>query len=54
MDERLDRIIAALAMIAVQLGRIAGQLDPDTAEQRKAAMYEQLAHDLAEDPEKRA
>lgn len=50
MDERLDSIIAALDVIALALERIASQLDPDALEERKEAMFLQLAHDLSVDP----
>lgn len=51
MDERLDSIIAALDVIALALERIASQLDPDALEERKEAMFLQLAHDLLDPAE---
>lgn len=50
MERNLDRIAAALELIAARLALIAAQLDPEALEKRKAAMFEQLAHELAEDP----
>lgn len=50
MENSLDRIAAALELIAEHLERIAAQLDPEALEKRRTAMYEQLAHELAEDP----
>lgn len=48
MKRNLDRIAAALELIAAHLGRITAQLDPEALEKRKAAMFEQLAEDPAE------
>lgn len=53
MERNLDRIAAALDLIAAHLERIAAQLDPEALEKRRTAIYEQLAHELAEDPEKK-
>lgn len=50
MERNLDRIAAALELIAARLELIAAQLDPEALEKRRTAMYEQLAHELAEDP----
>ena len=50
MEKNLDRIAAALELIAARLAPIAAQLDPEALEKRRTAMYEQLAHELAEDP----
>lgn len=54
MENNLERIAAALELIAEHLERIAAQLDPEALEKCKAAMFAQLAHELAEDPEKGA
>lgn len=53
MTLKLDRIAAALDLIAEHLERIAAQLDPAELERRKAAMLEQLARDPGENSEKR-
>lgn len=50
MGRNFDRIAGALELIAAQLALIASQLDPEALEKRKTAMFEQLAHDPAEDP----
>lgn len=50
MERNLDQIAATLELIAVNLALIAAQLDPEALEKRRTAMYEQLAHELAEDP----
>lgn len=50
MERNLDQIAATLELIAVNLALIAAQLDPESLEKRRTAMYEQLAHELAEDP----
>ena len=50
MERNLDRIAAALDLIAARLELIAAQLDPEALEKRRTAMFEQLAHELAEDP----
>ncbi len=50
MERNLDRIAAALELIAAHLALIAAQLDPEALEKRRTAMFEQLAHELAEDP----
>lgn len=50
MERNLDLIVAALELIALRLDLIAAQLDPEALEKRRTAMYEQLAHELAEDP----
>lgn len=50
MERNLDRIAAALELIAERLELIAAQLDPEALEKRRTAMFEQLAHELAEDP----
>lgn len=54
MNETLERIAAALELIAATLAHIAGALDPEELERRKAALLEQLAHDLAAESEKGA
>ena len=46
MERNLDRIAAALELIAAQL-------DPAELERRKATMLEQLARDPGEDSEKK-
>ena len=53
MERNLDRIAAALELIAAHLCRIASQLDPAELERRKATMLEQLARDPGEDSEKK-
>lgn len=50
MERNLDRIAAALELITARLELIAAQLDPEALEKRRTAMYEQLAHELSEDP----
>ncbi len=50
---KLDRIAAALELIASHLAPIAVKLDPAELERRKAAMLEQLARDPGEDSEKK-
>lgn len=50
MERNLDQIAATLELIAVNLALIAAQLAPEELEKRRTAMYEQLAHELAEDP----
>ena len=53
MERNLDRIAAALELIAAHLALIAAQLDPAELERRKVAMLEQIARDLGKDSEKK-
>ena len=53
MERNIDRIAAALELIAARRALIAAQLDPAELERRKAAMPEQLARDPGEDSEKK-
>lgn len=52
MENNLDRIAAALDLIANSLASIARSLDPEQIDKHRAELLAQLAHDLAAESEK--